>query len=572
MKVHPRAVHQTFRWGRKLLIVTILLASRTGAAWDFKLWDQELSLDLTNTFNYTYHMENGDRDLLRPPPDNKQTGDDMFHQFFNTLDVSLRMLDFRLGARFDLHLFADTPFEQSCEGEGGPSWCNQRDTRYTNHFRPERVFFTVARPEFDMTLGDFYASFGKGMALHIVKIDDLGQDTAIRGGKFVFHRGDLDLTFVGGEFNPLSMDKSTGRQALWRSEPLVGGRVEYRFFDLVSLGIHSVYIITDDPNVRSSKERTDHNMVWGAGLDIPSIWDDRLSMGVEVDLQQTVSYGEAIRGPDAEGGLAVYATSTLLLGDLTVMGEFKHYDDFLLQAPGAVNEPYRLIYHQPPTLELYTAEIKDNTKVTGGRLRMDYNIGAAGPLELLVFVNFGYFYNWFDDDHRIYDPYGGLEIQWMEGEGQLSLTAGSRFEHDQTTDEPYRRDIHVELSVEQMVAASHSLRLNARLLARQYQRPFDFHEWKELDLSLGYKWSPYLSLAVTYERQEDPLIVFQREAADLALGAENYLGGSVQYYINSGTYVNLRVGQNRPGIKCINGMCRAYPSFSGAELNMIGRF
>ena len=65
-------------------------------------------------------------------------------------------------------------------------------------------------------------------------------------------------------------------------------------------------------------EGTDHEAVWGGGIELPDLLDGMLSVVGEVDLQRTVRTGLTKRGPDAEGddlkGIAAYASSTLSLG------------------------------------------------------------------------------------------------------------------------------------------------------------------------------------------------------------------------------------------------------------------
>lgn len=553
------------------ILVFVLFIPNRGWPVDFTLWGRDFSFAVTETFSYGYHLDNGNQDK----------SDDDFHQVLNVLDLGLSHGDFRLGTRLDMLLFAHTPFAQYCHGSNQPGWCNQKDERYVNSIVPERLFLMVAHPEYDIVLGDFYASFGKGLALNVIKIDELGQDTTIRGGKLMWHDKDLEVTFLGGEFNPLNTDEATGRKILWRAEPILGGRLEYRFWDALIAGIHGVYIITDDQNNlgKASSAAVDSNTVFGGGLELPSVWHDHLSFAAEVDVQRTISLGEVTRGPGATGegfsGLAGYVASTFHWNRWTILGEYKHYDDFQLKAPNYTNQPYALLYHQPPTLERVNAELTDNTKISGGRLRVDYNIGTWQSLEVLVFANFSYFKDWAggeNSDRRIYDPFGGLELQWQEGNGHLNLSAGVRRDVDHETGTVNHQDIHLDGDLEQQLYARHSLKLSLQFLERHREEQFRTDTWKEMEVILGYKWSPWLALAINFERQEDPKIVMERESQGLWLGPANYLGGSAQYFLQSDTYVSLRVGQNRPGIKCINGVCRTFPAFAGIQINLVGRF
>ncbi len=536
-------------------------------AWDFSIKGWEFTLDATNTFKYTYFFETDDNDPVN----------DEYHNFYNTLDVSLSSGDFRLGGRFDLNLFADTYYDRNCAGGKGPD-CNasaELGHRFENQFVAERIFFIVARPEFDLTLGDFYVSFGKGIALNVVKIGELSQDNAVRGGKFVLHQGNVELTFVGGEFNPLDLDEPTGKDAMWQPNPMVGARMAYSFHEKVLAGIHGVFVPISSPRVGERDGMiAGHHLVFGAGVELNDLWDDRLSVAAEVDFQQTVDDGEYERGSadlwgSFEGGTALYANSTLILGDLTVMGELKYYDDFDLAAREAKNQAYALRYHQPPTLEWIRAEISNNKSVSGARLRLDYNFGEVGPLELLAFASFGYFKNWNNGhgkgDRTVLNPMAGAEATWSDGMGQAQIAGGLRREHDVDKDLLYLQDAHVEVAMEQALVSNHSLSMTGLFLFRSKEGDPKMLEtdesWNETELTLSYKWSPYVSVDFTYERTGSSLYE-----------QEHFFGGGAKYFITPATYVNARYGQNRPGIKCISGTCRDFPAFSGFQLLMVGRF
>ena len=547
-------------------LAVLVLLPRPAMAWDFSIKGLEFTLDATNTTQYTYRFDNEDT----------PTVDEEYHHFFNTLDVSLSHGDFRLGGRFDLNLFADSYLTRDPCAKPNSSACwaseNEQGKRYTDQFVPERFYFIWARPEFDLTLGDFYASFGRGIALNVVKIGELSQDNAIRGGKFVLHQGDVELTFVGGQFNYLDVDGPTGWNGLWEADPVAGARMSYGFHEKVRAGIHGVFI----PTVQRSADSTldneaGHQLVFGGGVEINDLWDDRLSLAAEINFQQTVVGGEYLKGSaDQWGsfeGTALYATSTLqLFEDLTILTEIKYYNDFDLAARKMKDEPYKLSYNQAPTLEWIRAQISNNTSVAGGRVRLDYNFGEIGPLELLAFVNFGFFENWKNGEgkgsRQVINPMAGAEATWSDGKGQAQISGGLRREVDIENDKLYLQDGHLEVAMEQALFGNHSLSMTGLFLFRSEDDDLlGERSWNETELTLSYKWSPYVAVDFTYERQgkdEDQ--------------QEHFVGGGVKYFITPATYVQARIGQNRPGIKCISGTCRNFPAFSGAQVLLVGRF
>ena len=559
---------------RRLLVLAVTLLPLPAQAWDFSIKGREFTLDATNTLQYTYRFDNK----------NSTEVDDEYHHWFNTLDLSLSSGDFRLGGRFDLHLFADTFFDRKCANPQAdscvPEARRQLETRFQDQFVPQRIYFIVARPEFDLTLGDFYVSFGKGLALNVVKVGELSQDNAIRGGKFVLHQGPVELTFVGGQFNFLDVDEPTGQVAQWEPDPVVGTRLEFRLPSNVMVGAHGVFIpFSPNKNAVDNKPGNYH-LLFGFGAGINDLFGDRLSLSAEVDFLQTVDSGEYLRGSadqwkNFEGGVAAYANGTLqIIEDLTLLAEFKYYDDFDMAARSAGDEPFPLRYHLPPTLEWIRADVKNNKSVWGVRARLDYNIGELGPLEMLAFVNYGYFKNWNNEgegNQEIHNPMAGVEANWGDGTGQAQLSGGLRRAFDLEHEKIAQQDTRVEFAVEQALASNHSLALTSLFLLRKIEgdgTPLGPDEaWNEIELTLSYKWSPYASLDMTYE-------FYDKDAnkPDKPDNQVHFIGGGAKYFITPATYISVRYGSNRPGIKCISGTCRKYSAFAGLQVLLVGRF
>jgi len=92
-----------------------------------------------------------------------------------------------------------------------------------------------------------------------------------------------------------------------------------------------------------------------------------------------------------------------------------------------------------------------------------------------------------------------------------------------------------------------------------------------MEASISYKWSPYLALSVSYERQEDPSVV-PLVGPNFDPKPLNLCSGSIRFYFLTSSYVNLRIGESRAGIKCVNGVCRPMPAFSGVELFVVYRY
>src|SRR6185369_6611006 len=51
-----------------------------------------------------------------------------------------------------------------------------------------------------------------------------------------------------------------------------------------------------------------------------------------------------------------------------------------------------------------------------------------------------------------------------------------------------------------------------------------------------------------------------------------YVNGGILYRFSSQSNIRLYAGQNRGGLRCVSGICRVFPAFSGARVELTLRF
>jgi hypothetical protein len=51
-----------------------------------------------------------------------------------------------------------------------------------------------------------------------------------------------------------------------------------------------------------------------------------------------------------------------------------------------------------------------------------------------------------------------------------------------------------------------------------------------------------------------------------------YINGGILYKFTSQSNIRLYAGQNRGGLRCVSGICRVFPAFSGARAELTIRF
>jgi hypothetical protein len=297
------------------------------------------------------------------------------------------------------------------------------------------------------------------------------------------------------------------------------------------------------------------------------------------------------------GGKAVYAQLTLYEGPFTLALEGKHYDRFfplLATVGGSSAAPFQALqYNGVPTTEPITSDTQFeqfNVCVTGGRARLDYRAGDG----VLIYATLGRYVTYTErsqtcgqdrqarDDgtllppagktndirNDIIDPYVGFEINLEHGRTHAYGSTGIRID-DAATPTPY--DGLVDPTT--IYYREHYVRYDA---VKKITGPFSiqtagFHRyrfhplrsptpWREGENYISLIYSPTLSGALGVE--------YSTYGGDLKM----FYNGQLQYRITTDTVVRLFVGQTRPALRCVSGVCRQFPAFEGAKLEAVVRF
>lgn len=220
-----------------------LLAPARALAVDVGTADgKPITLDVTETSIVAQHFDarygqspTGD---TPPGPANIENGG--WGQWINRLNTALRWGHWTAGLRLDSAVYWERPADRSGYGlyrgagpptvPGGPKtdidYTTQiqqdNETRFRNSIYPAKLWVTYASPGLEVTAGDSYVQFGRGLTLSMRKVDELGIDTTVRGAKVQIAKDPFALTLVGGFTNPSRVDEATGR-ALFVASNLVNG-------------------------------------------------------------------------------------------------------------------------------------------------------------------------------------------------------------------------------------------------------------------------------------------------------------------------------------------------------------
>lgn len=671
------------------LAFAALSIPRAAYAVDFDdIGGETLTMDVTNTATASYLFDNrDDSQTVVPPPGT--IVNDTFGEFYDRLNVQLYYWRFRAGIRVDVATYyAQLDEEDLIEiarerlpDATGPerntyvnAFQRELNTRYRTTVYPSKLFVGYTAPGVDVTLGDFYAQFGRGLVLSVRKIDELATDTTIRGAKASFKKSwesaSLSVSAVAGQMNPIRIDEQSGRRLNGDGSPFFFGFpssddfVSYSFDERgnsayqierarpsyledslyglsieggprqVLFGTHATLLSRKDyaeENLRCqasggvqcgalfptfdtpNQARLRDTIVTASGsLSFPNIFDHGDAY-VEVAAQHAADGRAVAIGPTGEvektpdnTGYAIYVGGNVRVDELTLNLEGKHYRSFLplsanINSNAAADPTFSapeydpVAYNQVPIVEpFYTQQIgAPNICVTGGRGKVDYRFAK----DVLAYGWLGYYTSFTEVNPLNYqcdtskpeeqtntiDGASGGEISFQEGKGYLKAWTGIR--HTTHAEEVtgvnlaapsdiFYREGYLRYDV--AVHLGGDFTLQSQGFHRHRNEPqLSSNAWNEGENYLALRWAPYVSFIFGYE-----YLTRRGCVPDETVELCNYFSGGVQFKAADREKiveqifdtVNLFVGQRRGAIRCVSGVCRNFPPFQGAKLELTSRF
>ena len=414
-----------------------------------------------------------------------------------------------------------------------------------------------------------------------------------------------------------------------------GGRLEYRLGKYLKAGVHAAAIDVPDAldDVPEGQPLGDTD-VRGIGATIelprPVKWLNAFFEGVVLERSRP-----NIGRDETEPGKGLYGNINMFLGKTTILAEGKAYDNLFNVSPRGYSTSQSVTANrqvinrilEPPTAERPLTRILANNTAYGGHLRVDHRFTPR----LVPFLAGGYFRDEsFNVPTNIIFGYGGVQMRWKGGEARIN--AGYRAQlNDRDTDaaaatvqlaeqavrdapddaarqaaeaelasaqnilrqervrdgSAFRNDAHLYFDVSVDVGGPYSLEFFGDTFyvifegglidcaspdemgnpacdgvdPESTQFALDPEEWVEGRLSLSLRSRAGWSLTGAYE-------FYTRQPGVIA---EHYPSLSGQWDFTEGGTLRFLVGGERAGLKCSGGVCRFFPGFEGARLEMVFR-
>ncbi len=460
----------------------------------------------------------------------------------------------------------------------------------------EKLYVQRRGPVVELTLGDAYASFGRGIALNVVRNTDIDIDTSIRGVKAVAHLGRVDLTGITGVSNRQQVSQDNRNLDLARDIPhmVTGARAEVFGLGPVNAGAHGViYSFGRDRMPGGGLERYTQPvdaMVGGATLDASGVLG--VDWALEGDLFQYQA--EELLDEERSGpGYAVYGSASAYPGRAVVLVEAKRTVDTERLNTFVAGDEWELA--SVPTLEYERAITEDSSAAVnsndlyGLRARLDYAL-ATDPTATAVRA-YGSVASFRDCDtgglhfnqtpETVVHPLAGLEV--LGAKNNLRLNGGYRVDlrdapggssplcgaqeeaQDLGANEPDRMahldaDLHVHLFGHEGV----EIALTGYHFAWG-TNPSQQEDFLEMANALTWQHGESLALTLFQDWSNNPLIDSEGN-----LGEQLYGAAELQWKLTPGLVMRAFYGAYKAGIHCSGGQCRSLPGFEGARLSLQG--
>jgi len=389
--------------------------------------------------------------------------------------------------------------------------------------------------------GDSYVRFGHGVSLSLRRLDTLGLDTSLRGGRAELRRGRVSATAIAGWTNPQNLDPLELAVVDDASDLLAGAQASLSLGEVGWVAPYALYAAADG----AADDGGDAS--WGIGGVATEV--ERGSVRVAAEVAAGRRQGLALR---AETPWAAYAAARWSRGRVTALVEGKAYRHW------AIGRSTRALpYHEPPTLERVDQEVPGNEDAVGGRARADARFaGAASVFGNLV----AYRYSNDGSDPLSGDlavhSYAGLEKRRSTGESG-SVQVG------------YRRELfadggdklwlwHVDLDATWPLSRRLAVTLD-----------WNHREEKKILQPSSLRFRRGLAAAGLSLSGLGSLSLLYGYSTEAATTPTHYPGAELRLHLMRGGSARPFMGRLAGGRVCVSGTCRDVPPFSGARLDLV---
>jgi hypothetical protein len=425
---------------------------------------------------------------------------------------------------------------------------------YRDFAEVERLALSWRSDHWRLRLGDEYRQLGSGFLLALRNVDDAGHDIAIRGGSVEATYKHGGATVFAGRTNSANLDRLTQEYVQDVGDLVYGAEASA---NLGTVGTVTAMGLRVEPTESSVPGADDTTTAGGIHVDLPAAasW---LTASAEASLfRRTVGVLDT-------DGTALFVSTVGMWGNASVTLEGLYADRAEIRGSleGTARQGFR--YSLPPTLERFDQDVEDSANARGGRVRVDYFFSDSG---VAIHANQLVRQEGADEDSRKEQlhSYAGIEVPFDEDASKFSLSGGLRFEGRDDVRRLTAR--HVEADLTWAFRPRYSLIVHGLTEFKTKYAGFDE----------GDEGNPFVraNVIVSLDRSKLGSVGFEYghdDEIETAGVAHDFFAGHLGWEVSEQVTLRSVIGSQRGGLKCVNGVCRKYPAFAGARLELIAAF
>ena len=454
----------------------------------------------------------------------------------------------------------------------------------------EKLFLQKRWGGLELTLGDTYATFGRGIALNVVRNPGIDIDTSIRGAKMELNAGDMGFTFVSGLTNRQQVNRLNINVGLFDDlqHMISGARLEHFALGPAQAGVHGVVARfareTDRgrPPIGRYEDELDV-VISGANVEAFGI------LGGDWYLEGDL-FG--YRTPDIAGqeeplnGWMVYGSGTFYPGIVTVLAEGKAAENTerinsFLQVDGwEMSVPPPLEYERVIT-EDSSAAVNSND-IFGGRVRADMSLAGGSIIpytSLMVMRDLDTTVLHFNTTpETIFHPIAGG--QFFPDDQILIVNGGYRRDIRDDAAEGYDQLFHMDGEYSRPLFGDEGIEFAWSVRRFLWgNNPLEGqNDFTSMENAIVWKRGEKLDLILYQDWTSNPLIPATGNTDFLAglfgadWGDKLYFALEAQYKPTTSSQLTALVGSYKAGLRCSGGQCRTLPGFTGVEMTYTTQF
>lgn len=463
--------------------------------------------------------------------------------------------------------------------------------------RLEKLYLTRTWDNVELGLGDNYASYGRGIALNVIKNTGIDLDTSIRGATVTATAGDFEISGITGLTNPQDISMFNPNIGIVQdpAHMISAMRMAHYGVGPAQLGAHAVvYRFARDEDITLPKlhryaEDIDLR-VYGATVDLPGL------LGIDLFAEGDVfDYtGEEMIGDETIRrliGYAGYMSATAYPGNAIIQFEAKRTKDTervntFLGAENWETAAAPTLEYELVITEDASATVNSND-LTAALARVDYNLAGGN---VIPYVSMAYFR---DEDFAGEDGgsgehfnlvpetigHGLAGVQVFRGRQSLQLNAGYRVDDRDGSD--WGQDSMYHLDATWIIPVNPRDTFEVSLNGRRFEwgvNPIQQTDFLEMNNALAYHLGSKWVFIAYQDFTNNPIIQSEGNLTFIDPASygqeEDSLYGALEVLMHPKPSSTLRLfyGAYKAGIRCAGGQCRQLPGYEGARLTWQATF